>query len=162
MHVLNFTWFWCLHELFHTLMLNKIHQLHNVNSFQMTAIFWLNVKFNLLLIITLFFNCIKNFKNLVSLFISAENDALWEKLTVNSAVNFFELDDSESALIFCLMCCAFKQFIWNDSEIVDDEVSHHILKMWKKCLICHYLLSRILFSLKNNCMIDDSILFLQF
>ena len=161
-HILDLTWLQCLHEVFHTLMLNEAHQLCNVNLLQVTAIFWLSAEFNLLLTVMLLFNCVEDFKDLVPLFISAENDALWEKLTVNSAVNLFELDDSESVSVLCLTCCVLEQFIWNNSEIVNDEVSHHISKMWEKCLIHCCLLSRILFSLKNDCMIDDSILSSQF
>ncbi len=96
MNILDLTWSWYLCELFCTLILNEVHQLYNVNLLQATIIFWLNAEFNLLLITTSLFNCIENFKELVLLFIFLKNDTLWEKLTVNSSVNLFELSDSDS------------------------------------------------------------------
>ena len=145
--ILNFAWFKFLRDFFCIIILNEAHQLQNLSFLQIITIFWLNTEFNFFLTATSFFNHVKNFKNLIFLIISSENDHFWNQFQIESTFNSFQVSDNDIKTVLCLTHHAIDCFIWNNSELLNDIVDHHIEKIWQHCLLYYCFLSHIFFDI---------------
>ena len=121
--------------------------------------FWINAEFNFFFTAIFFFNCVKDFKDLMFLIISFKNDCFWNQFKIELIFNSFQVSDSDFKIVFCLIYYVIDYFIWNDSELLNDAVNHHIKKIWQHCLLCCYLLFCISFN--NDRIIENSISFSQ-
>ena len=126
------SWGASLDGLFHLVILDEAHMLHNSHAHISTCIQWLSAPFHLLLTTMLIFNSFYDFCGLQQFILPPVNNTLFNTYSKGLHFNPFDVDKDNPASVLCLAPLALKQHLWGilgEMDANNNEETH--LDKWQ-------------------------------